>query len=265
MNEEKREKITNKIQEFTLFDDEFMTAVFNKNIESTELLLRIILEQNLKVTEVLTQYVVHNLYGHSIKMDIHAIGENGQEMDIEVQKDNSGAVPKRARYNSSLIDGNCLEAGKDYNKLPESWIIFITENDVLEGNLPIYHIERMIVETGQSFDDKAHIIYVNGAMEGDTPLGKLVHDFKCKEPDDMNYKELRNRANYYKKDEEGVERMSKIMQELVNEAVDEDRKSSAVKLLKLNKLSKEEIADTTGLTLDVVAELAEKLEPVALV
>ena len=59
--------------------------------------------------------------------------------------------------------------------------------------------------------------------------------------------------------------MSKIMQELVNEAVDEDRKSSAVKLLKLNKLSKEEIADTTGLTLDVVAELAEKLEPVALV
>ena len=93
----------------------------------------------------------------------------------------------------------------------------------------------------------------------------LVHDFKCKEPDDMNYKELRNRANYYKKDEEGVERMSKIMQELVNEAVDEDRKSSAVKLLKLNKLSKEEIADTTGLTLDVVTELAEKLEPVALV
>ena len=30
MNEEKREQITNKIQEFTLFDDEFMTAVFNK-------------------------------------------------------------------------------------------------------------------------------------------------------------------------------------------------------------------------------------------
>ena len=55
--------------------------------------------------------------------------------------------------------------------------------------------------------------------------------------------------------------MSKIMQELI----DEDKRETAVKLLKLEKLSKEEIADTTGLTLDVVTELAEKLEPVALV
>ena len=77
----------------------------------------------------------------------------------------------------------------------------------------------------------------------------------------MNYKELRNRANYYKKDEEGVERMSKIMQELI----DEDKRETAVKLLKLEKLSNEEIADTTGLTLDTVIELAEKLGLVALV
>ncbi|MBR1741992.1 MAG: hypothetical protein IJ733_09025 [Lachnospiraceae bacterium] len=105
-------------------------------------------------------------------------------------RNNSGAVPKRARYYSSLINGNCLEAGKDYNKLPESWMIFITENDVLEGNLPIYHIERTIVETRQNFDDKAHIIYVNGAIEEDTPLGKLVHDFKCKEPDELKIMEI---------------------------------------------------------------------------
>ena len=81
----------------------------------------------------------------------------------------------------------------------------------------------------------------------------------------MNYKELRNRANYYKKDEEGVERMSKIMQELVNEAVDEKQRNNAIKLLKLKKLSKEEIADTLELPLEEIDKLAEELKPMALV
>lgn len=254
MTEEQTKKLAQKIQELTLFDDEFMTAVFNKDIETTELLLRIILEQDLKVTEVKTQYVVHNIYGHSVRMDIHAIGEDGQELDIEVQRADSGAEPKRARYNSSLIDANSLQAGKDYLKLPESWVIFITENDVLEGNLPIYHIERTIVENGKRFNDAAHIIYVNGTIEGETPLGKLVHDFKCKNPEDMNYKELRNRANYYKKDKEGVERMSKIMQEIM----DEENKERIIRLLKNGKLSQTEIAEIYDCPIEVVQQLAER-------
>ena len=92
----------------------------------------------------------------------------------------------------------------------------------------------------------------------------LVHDFKCKEPDDMNYKELRNRANYYKKDEEGVERMSKIMQELVNEAIDEKQRDNAIEFLKLQKLTNEEIAKSLKIPVEVVDKLAEELNLMAL-
>lgn len=41
--------------------------------------------------------------------------------------------------------------------------------------LPIYHIERVIMETGELFDDKSHIIYVNNEIKDNTPLGMLMH------------------------------------------------------------------------------------------
>ena len=42
--------------------------------------------------------------------------------------------------------------------MPETYVIFITENDVLKGNLPLYHIERRIEELELAFGDESHII-----------------------------------------------------------------------------------------------------------
>lgn len=85
-------------------------------------------------------------------------------------------------------------------------MILITENDVLGGDLPIYHIERHIVEMDNDpFGDEEHIIYVNGANEdSETELGKLMHDFKCTNPDDMFFKELAKRPRYFKETDEGA-------------------------------------------------------------
>ena len=82
--------------------------------------------------------------------------------DIEVQRSTAGAAPRRARFNSSILDTNLLNKGTDFDKLPETYVIFITEHDVLKGGLPIYHIDFRINETGEEFDAGAHIIYVNG-------------------------------------------------------------------------------------------------------
>ena len=108
---------------------------------------------------------------------------------------------KRARYNSSLIDANVTEPGDQYEALNESYVIFITENDVLKKNLPIYHIERTITETGEPFGDEEHIIYVNSQIRDDTSLGKLMHDFACIEAKDMFYPVLADRVRYFKEDE----------------------------------------------------------------
>ena len=37
---------------------------------------------------------------------------------------------------------------ESYEELPESYVIFITENDVKDINLPVYRTDRIVAETG---------------------------------------------------------------------------------------------------------------------
>ena len=108
---QKHEKALKRLKNFRLLDDDFCTKVF-EDIERVELLLRIILEKdNLKVTEVHSQYNMKNLQGRSARLDIFAINDTGAELNVEVQKSDKGTAPRRARYHSSLIDANIIEPG----------------------------------------------------------------------------------------------------------------------------------------------------------
>lgn len=108
-------------------------------MECTEELLKIILKRNdLSVTKSITQLTIGNLFGRSVRLDIYANDTNGKKYDIEVQRDNSGAAPERARFNSALFDSRLTTSGEKYMEMPETYIIFITSNDVLAGGLPIY-------------------------------------------------------------------------------------------------------------------------------
>ena len=176
--------------------------------------------------------------------------------NIEIQRDDRGASVKRARYNSSLIDANITEPGEQYEKLNETYVIFITEHDVLKGGRPIYRIERTVQETGESFADGTHILYVNAQMKDDTALGQLMHDFACTSADEMHYQILADRVRYFKEDAEEVAAMCKIMEDMKSEAARKAEREKAIKsaraILALGKLSYEEIADSLELTVDEV-------------
>ena len=257
-SELKRVAIIEKIKSFRLLDDDFMTKVFEDDIECTEFLLHIIMDKpDLKVQEVRTQYSIKNLLGRSVRLDIHAVDSDKKKYNIEIQRDDKGAGAKRARYNSSIIDANSLRAGTDVNELPETYVIFITESDVMGVNKPIYHIDRIINETGKPFNDEAHIIYVNGAYRDESPLGLLMHDFACINPEDMHYKILADKTRYFKEDEKGVAAMCRAVEELCNDAKIEEKRETAIRCIKLGKLSEEEIAICSGLSVEEVKELKE--------
>ena len=179
-----REERLADIKGFRLFDDFLMTAVFNDDPECAEVLIRTILgRSDLKVMSVHTKHYVKNLYGQSTELDIFAIDTEGNPYDIEFQKDTKGAKPKRARLYSSIIDANVSNPGRYGEMLPESYVIFITMKDRYNKGLPIYTVNRMVEETGMQFDDKQHIMYVNGQNRSDTELGLLVQDFFCTKAD----------------------------------------------------------------------------------
>lgn len=166
---------------------------------------------DLTVQEVHGQHDLKNLQGRSVRLDILAVDQENHTYNIEVQRNDHGAGAKRARYNSSLLDANLTDPGDAYDALNETYVIFITEKDVLRGGLPIYHINRIIEETGKSFGDDAHIIYVNSQIKDETALGKLMHDFTCTDPDDMNYPVLAQRVRYFKEDTKGVATMCRAL------------------------------------------------------
>ena len=226
--ETRRMRYREVIQSFTLLDDVFMTAVFQDSLPCVDLVLQIILNRpNLRATRVVTQDTLKNLHGHDLRLDIHAFAD-GQEFNIEIQRAKKGAAPRRARYHSSIMDANALPEGADYEKLPESYVIFITETDVLGKGRPIYVIRRMIEDDGEIFDDGSHIIYVNSSItDVSTPLGQLMHDFRCANPDEMYYNVLAERTGRFKKTEEGESTMNAALDALIRD-VSEERVAEAL-------------------------------------
>ena len=124
---------------------------------------------------------------------------------------------------------------------------------------PLYRIEQEIEETGELFNDGEHIIYVNGAdRDSSTALGRLMHDFFCTDPDDMNYQQLAKKARFFKENEEGKAAMCKVLEDMRNETAMHEREEMAKRLIAQGKLSIEDIAEVVELSIDKIRELSEQ-------
>ena len=247
-----------RIRGFRLIDDDFMNACFDGNIEGTELLLRIILnEPNLTVSRVETQKLIKNLAGRDIWLDIDATSP-GREYNVEIQRADKGAEPERARIHSSYLDGHALKPREDFGAIPDSYVIFITENDVLGGGLPFYHIRDTIEQMDdKEFPDRRHILYVNGAdQNASTELGRLMHDFFCTKADDMNYKVLAEKVRYFKENEEGVRHMCKVLEDMREETAKETLVQTIINLMDSMKWTIEQAMDAMKIPNDQRTTLA---------
>ena len=212
--EERYERYRDILKDLTLMSDSFMRAVL-KNPECTEEVLRTILsKKQLKVISQTLQADYKNLQGRSAILDCVAVDREHNLYNVEIQQKREGASPKRARYHSGLLDMNLLEPGEAYQKLPNSYVIFITETDALGYHFPIYHISRKIQENGEDFPDCAHIIYVDSKNQEDTALGRLMHDFHCKAPEEMYNPVLRQQVYQFKNTREGVTFMCREMDKI---------------------------------------------------
>ena len=83
-------------------DDDFMRCLFKDNIPLAEFVLRIITDKpDLIITECETQKDMKRLAGaRSICLDAYGTDSVGKKYDLEVQRQDKGADPHRARYHS---------------------------------------------------------------------------------------------------------------------------------------------------------------------
>ena len=250
--EQKHQENLQRLKNFRLLDDDFLTKCFEGDTAGIELVLQIVLERpDLKVLDVRTQVFVENLLNRSVRLDILATDSTGAKLNVEVQRSDKGAGRKRARYNASMMDANLLKKGEGFEQLPETWVIFITENDVIGKGLPLYPVERCFLGTGEKFEDGSHILFVNGAYRGDTPIGRLMHDFSCTDPADMYYRTLAERVKFFKESKEGIEIMCRAMEDMIKQSMIDVAK----KMLEDGTITLEKIAKFVGLSVDEVREI----------
>ena len=273
-NEQERLKDLERIKQLRYMDDEFMTVCLKDNYEAVELMLRIILgKKDIKIKSLRTQEELKNLQGRSAILDVHAVGSDNKEFNVEIQRADKGADAKRARHNSSLLDAHILKAGDKTEDIPDSYVIFITENDIMKAEKAIYSVERYITidENKVPFGDGSHILYVNGKYRGDDDLGKLMHDFSCTNPDDMNYEALAKKARYFKQSDEGGAAMCQMLEDMRNEAAEKatrraelkaekTARETAERFIKKGQMTLENIADCIpSLSLDELKKIAAKM------
>ena len=257
------------VKNLRLMDDTFMSKCLENAPECIELILQIILgKKDLKVIKSQTEYPIKSLQGRGVRFDVFARDSKGKEYDIEIQRAKDGAEPKRARYNSALMDANALKSGDDLDRLRDTYVIFITENDVMGGGKDIYKIDRTIQELdGKAFGDGTHIIYVNGATRSDSDIGKLMHDFLCSNAAEMYFDILKRQVSQFKNSDEGRRIMCKAVEEFGNRRAAEGKVegrretmfATAKRMLKDGILALKDIARYSGLTLAQVKKLQAEM------
>ncbi|MCI8983614.1 MAG: hypothetical protein HFG78_14655 [Hungatella sp.] len=242
-------------------DDDFMRCLFRDNIPLAEFVLRIITDKpDLIITDCETQKDMKRLAGaRSICLDAYGMDSAGKKYDLEVQRQDKGADPHRARYHSSVMDIENLHSGQKFKELPDTYVIFVIEKDFYGQGKAVYPIERINLATGKSFEDGEHILYVNGEYRGESDIGKLMHDFNCTQADDMNFELMAERTRYLKEDPKGVSEMCQIMEDMRNESlkegIQEEKKMTVLRMLEAGKYVMEEIVNISGLSLDEVKKL----------
>ncbi len=234
-----------RLRGFRLLDDDFLTKCFEGDPKYIQLVLQIVLEMpDLVLSDVRTQVFVENLLNRSVRLDILATDSTGRKINVEIQRADKGAGRKRARYNSSMM---CSATVSRFTKL-----------------------RGISLAAAKKFENGSHILYVNGEYRDETPIGRLMHDFSCTNPENMYYDELAERVRFFKESKEGVAIMCKAMEDMRNESIKagikegrkegrkEEKKQTVLRMLELGKYALEEVATISGLPLDEVKKLQTK-------
>ena len=149
MEDEKRYR--RRLSDLSLIDD-YLFGLFIQEAGSEEILKELLeCMLDIKINRVSIKHKQHevtnepNLQG--VRLDAFVQDDKETLYDIEVQTVNRDNIPKRMRYYQSMIDREQMPSGTyEYNKLPKSIIIFVTDFDLFKKGLYRYTFENICKE-----------------------------------------------------------------------------------------------------------------------
>ena len=106
--------------------------------------------------------------------------------------------------------------------MPDVCVIFISAFDMCRSGLPLYHVKKVVMETGQVVEDGLTEIYANAVIDNGSKFSKLMKVFT--ENDTYNTDEFPVTSEIkarFKFDEGGAVKMDETLQRWKNEWISE--------------------------------------------
>lgn len=217
------------VEKLNIIDD----TLFQKMAEDIgfcEEVISTILEQKVIVKKVTPQNSIKNLQGRSVILDALCVLENGKDCNIEVQKADDDNHVKRVRYNTSCITANITDPGSKFEEVPNVIGIYISKFDMFKSGKTVYHIDRVIRETGKIQDNGLQEIYVNAKIDDGTDVAKLMRIFKEEMLYDFEkFPKVSKRKKQFKESEGGKQEVCDLVENYAKQRAEEAAEKAAKK------------------------------------
>ena len=249
-----REKGVARIQKANLLSNEFMTVAL-QDIPACQHVLRVITGiSDLVVKEVRTQYRISKLYSHDAILDILAEDKEGRLYNIEIQRSGTLDHARRVRFYGAMVDSEFLQKGKEYAKMPEVRIIYISEKDIWKKKQTVYKVKKVFENTNDLYEDGIEITYINAEINDGSKIAKLMEYFKKADPKDMSQGDLSKRIHFLKCEEGGHSIMREILDDILWEEKREGRREGRREGKREQARSTARNLAKMGLTIDQIAQ-----------
>ncbi|MGM9569819.1 MAG: PD-(D/E)XK nuclease family transposase, partial [Phascolarctobacterium sp.] len=253
------EELIEQIQAMNLFNDTFISVVFKDDASCLHLVRQLMQKPDLKIIACRTQDAIPMLISKSPRLDITAEDDQGTLYEIEIQRLDEPAPARRVRYYSSVMDSELLRKGVTYDKLPEVYLFYLSENDIWQRGKTVYEIEQLmrIDDDYIPYDNGMHTIYVNAEIDDGSNIAKLMQYLKTAKAGDTSQGALSEHVNYLKSPEGGREVMGEFERICKEKGREEVHRETALKMLK-DKKPLEEIIRYSDLAKEAIFALAKE-------
>jgi predicted transposase/invertase (TIGR01784 family) len=211
MGETIEEKIE-KVKDLRPIDDIFFEVLANDKGVCEEILRVILDDDALVVCDVIVQDSERNIYGRSVRLDALCILGTGERTNIEVQRSDNDNHLKRARFNAASITVKDSNPGDRFENVVDVCIVYISQFDLFKRNKTLYHVDKILRETGEMVDDGLSEVFVNTKVNDGSTVAELMECFLQKEVNNSKFPKLSNRMKTLKSTESGVSAVCEVMQ-----------------------------------------------------
>ncbi|WP_289966035.1 Rpn family recombination-promoting nuclease/putative transposase [Faecalibaculum rodentium] len=226
------------ILSMTAFDNAFIRTFFDRN--TVEFLLRLILKKpELSVETVTFEHVLDDPVSKGVRLDIRAVDDAGNWMDIEFQINPREVNGRRLRYYHSRMDVQMLERGKQYTELADACVIFICRGDPIGKGKPMYCFQ-MKDQDNEVLEDGQLTLILNADFPGDWEYKNLMEDLKSADSKDMHYDVLKERMQTVKEKEGEIMEAGHVFEDYLKKQEDKMKSEIVANMLK-DKMPEETI------------------------